>query len=147
MSDGERISIARAEVKKALAAEGWPAGDMEVVGSTYISGRIDSDVDVLCWSPAFDICAMSFSGWAYGGSAGLCPDNDNWMSWKKAVNGVTVNMLITDKSDYAHKWLNAAEVCRYLHLRGYPIKTCDVHGIHEIIMDGSMAEDEIKRRG
>jgi hypothetical protein len=152
MRNEERIETAKQAVFDALCSNlCMPIADrailtMQVVGSTYISDRTDSDVDLLCWHKSFDIASMTFSGWLYGGSAGLCPDNEKWMSWKREVNGVTVNMLLTNDPEYAAKWLTAAEVCRYLHLKDQGLKTCDVHGVHEIIMDDSTAEDEVKRR-
>lgn len=149
MNNERRIEIAKAAVVNALTDNyGWykEPYELEIVGSTYISDRVDSDVDVLAYHESFDIEAMTFSGWAYGGSNGLCPDNDKWMSWKKHVNGVTVNMLIVNDKAYRNAWLTAAEVCRYLHLKGHAVPACDVHGVHEIIMDDSAAEDEVKRR-
>lgn len=161
MTNEERINIAKLAVFEALSQEFSNShavltfNTAEVVGSTYISDRTDSDVDILCWDKSFDINNMTFSGWAYGGSGGLCPYDGKWMSWKREVNGVTVNMLLTRDADYYGKWLTAAEVCRFIHLKAGQLDheaLCDgltramVHGVHEIIMDDSTAEDEIKRR-
>lgn len=144
-----RIEIAKAAVVNALTDNyGWCKGpyELHIVGSTYIRDRTDGDVDILTYHESFDVDAMSFSGWLYGGSAGLCPDNNKWMSWKKIVNGVEVNMLIVGDKAYRNQWLTAAEVCRFLHLKGVALPSPVVHGVHEIIMDDSTAEDEVKRR-
>jgi len=88
---------------------------------------------------------MSFSGWLYGGSVGL--SGDHWMSWKKHVDGVEVNMLICKHDKYIEDWLTAAEVCRFLHLRGIKLTAGTRHGIHEIIMDDADADSQVPLRG
>ena len=124
MTNAERIEIAKAAVAEALLLNEAVTVDpssMEVVGSTYIKDRADSDVDILVLVKRGellpDLNTLAFSGWAYGGSVGL--GNDSWMSWKRVVNGVEVNMLLTNRADYFKLWLDAAEVCRFLHLQGY----------------------------
>lgn len=137
-----RQEIAVAAVKDAL--QGRDIKRVEVVGSAYISDREDSDVDVLVLIPGFAPPEESFPGWNYGGSDG--EGNDEWGSWKAYHNGVEVNMLITGKQEYFNQWLSAAEVCRFLHLKGYKLSTGAVHGVHEILMEDSTAVEEVKNR-
>lgn len=149
MNNEERIAVARAAVTEALARYNLHEIATHLVGSTYIKDRTDGDVDLLALldlgnHQVHGVDCMAFDGWAYGGSVGL--GNDHWMSWKKLVNGVEVNMLLTDRIEYLSSWLTAAEVCRFLHLQGHTIKPATVHGIHEIIMDDSTADAENARR-
>lgn len=149
MTNDERIATARKAVLAALRTRGYVSHDplLTVVGSTYIRDALSpSDVDILCCIPNSSIDELDFDGWEYGGSSAPCPNNDKWMSWKKVIHGVVINMLVTNSREYERAWATAAEVCRYLHLKGYDILRCDVHGIHEIIMDGSTAEDELPKR-
>jgi len=151
MTIEERIDIAKRAISEALGKD-IDNFRHEVVGSTYIKGSDKSDVDMLILYPtrrtkgysvnwgAGDLDKLWFDGWTYGGSVGM--GNDNWMSWKRTVDGVEVNMLLVDEQPYFDSWLAASEVCRFLHLQGYDIKTGTVHGIHEIIMDDSTAEVE-----
>lgn len=136
----KRLCIAKEAISNALGTS-IENFRYEVVGSTYIKDNHKSDIDVLVLVK--DICleCTGFEGWEYGGSVGM--GNDHWMSWKKyTVDGVEVNMLLTTDEQYFYSWLTAAEVCRFLHLQGYDIRTSTVHGIHEIIMDDSTAEVE-----
>lgn len=143
LSNEERIATAKAAISSAL---GKPieAVKYEVVGSTYIKDNDSSDVDILVLDESINLDEKEFEGWEYGGSAGV--GNDNWMSWKRRVNGVEVNMLITSDKAYFGAWLTAAEVCRFLHLQGYDLRSASVHGVHEIIMEDALAEEEHKVR-
>ena len=138
----ERIAIAKKAIMEALGVD--VLGRHEVVGSTYIKDNDKSDVDIIVLDESFDLECMGFPGWAYGGSSGM--GNDHWMSWKRQVDGVEVNMLLVADKAYFDSWLTATEVCRFLHLQGYNLKSASVHGVHEIIMDDSTAEDEQKVR-
>ena len=141
-----RIAIARAAVREALAHSGrrqsFSDEQLAIVGSTYISDKETSDVDVLLTVP-LDPQELSFSGWEYGGSTPLC--GDAWCSWRRTVDGVDVNLLICNDSAYIRRWLTSAEVCRYLHLQGIYMHTCNVHAVHAIIMDERAAVDELGR--
>ena len=139
----ERIAIAKKAIMEALGVD--VLGRHEVVGSTYIKDSDQSDVDILVLDEDLFLDELTFPGWAYGGSEGIDPDG-HWMSWKRRVGGVEVNMLLVTDKAYFDSWLTAAEVCRFLHLQGYNLKSASVHGVHEIIMDDSTAEDEQKVR-
>lgn len=140
----ERIAIARKAISDALGVN-IDTYRNDVVGSTYIRDNTESDVDILVHTPDIDLdCAVFGADWEYGGSVGM--GNDHWMSWKRNVDGVDVNMLLVNDRLYYDQWLTAAEVCRFLHLKGHSIPSCDVHGIHEIIMDDSDAETEVLYR-
>lgn len=146
-----RIEEAKQAVRLELIAQDIKFGelDLEIVGSTYIKDSNDRDVDVLVYVPGANLEALAFEGWNYGGSAGL--GNSHWMSWKKLIpfapnQNVEVNMLLTNKPEYYVNWLSAAEVCRFLHLRGVELPSGCVHGVHEIIMEGVDAETEAPRR-
>ena len=116
----------------------------EMVGSTYICGAEDRDVDVLMLAPDEDIEAILMPGWAYGGSAG--EGNDHFASFKQTVDGVEYNALFVKKPDYFVAWLTAAEVCRFLHRVEPGTDARDIRvGIHNIIMDDSDSEFELMR--
>lgn len=141
-----RQEIAEKAVREALATKvevAEPKGFMIApVGSSYISGRQDSDVDILVFHPELTYLEeLGFDGWAYGGSGG--EGNDQFASWKKEVDGVLVNMLLTASDTYFLCWTQAAEVCRLLHLSGVSIDKATVIRIHNILMDGSSAEEEL----
>lgn len=143
----ERITIAKQAVLDALSTvhthEDIDETGLGIVGSTYIADNTESDVDVLV---LFPMCTgeLGFSGWSYGGSAGI--SGDSWMSWKRTVDGVEVNMLICDTQEYIDKWRTAADVCRFLYKLGVKLKRGAVHGVHEIIMDAAVPDEEAKRR-
>lgn len=111
--------------------------NLHIVGSTYIVDKQTSDVDVLVGVPIDPDC-VGFHGWEYGGSVGV--GNSHWGSWKCTVDGVEVNMLLCASQEYIDKWLTAAYVCRMLHLSGAKLRTGQVHGIHEVIMEDADPE-------
>lgn len=139
MDNQKRIITAKTAISNALGVD-IETLRYEIVGSTYISDKVTSDVDILVFDPSRMLEEELFDGWAYGGSVGI--GNDNWMSWKRTVDGVEVNMLLVTNEAYFNSWLTAAEVCRFLHLQGYNLRSASVHGVHEIIMDDSTADYE-----
>lgn len=116
---------------------------LSIVGSTYYANKETSDVDVLVHYSA-NVLNLVFDDWEYGGSSPLA--GDSWCSWKTMVKGVEINMLLAEDIGYTHKWLTAAEVCKYLHLRKFQLTKGDVAAIHEIIMDDGNANTEFNRR-
>ena len=141
-----RVKDAKRIVADALTSAYLTAESMELVGSSYITDKLDSDLDILCYVPVGEnqlrVSCMTFPGWAYGGSVGENGE-DNWGSWKKYVPGVgEVNMLVTTDKTYYQAWLTSAEVCRLLHLRGILIPRDVRVSIHNIIMDNSTADYE-----
>lgn len=154
MTITERAEAAKAHIVAALEnyrleSRGFtvpPRESMELVGSTYISDAENRDIDILVCIPGVDLDPMYFDGWQYGGSVGMGNDH-SWMSWKTSFPDCgEVNMLITNKQEYKTLWLTAAEVCRFIFLKGITLPTAVVHGIHEIIMDDSTAETEALHR-
>lgn len=134
-----RYHTASAAVKAALDDAGIKARQTSFVGSSYITDRTDGDVDVLCLINR-DPNDIGFDGWLYGGS--VHEGGDQWGSWKRTVDGVEVNMLLTQDLTYFMAWCTAAEVCRYLHLSGVTVPRVQRIGIHNIVMDDSDAESE-----
>lgn len=154
MEQNTRVALAKAAITQALQQYNTedcgklviPAeASMELVGSTYIADEQTRDVDILVLIPDADLSCIFFSDWQYGGSVGMGNESD-WMSWKCVQNGLEINMLLTNKKTYFNAWLTAAEVCRFLFLKGIKLPSAAVHGIHEIIMDDSTADVEITRR-
>lgn len=158
--------------KEAVQSVGWEVVDAQIVGSTYIADNTKSDVDVLmlvkaptvfndpenpwrCVQHCPDLGCTTIPGWEYGGSHNE-GNPDVWESFKrKHEDGTEVNALICTSEEYFSNWLTAAEVCRYLHLaektyfEKYGVGSVWEKGlrigIHNILMDDSTAEDEIKR--
>ena len=121
---------------------------LEIVGSTFISDKTTSDVDVLVRCKNFDKDEITLRGWEYGGSVGL--GNDDWASWKRTfyVMGtkIEVNLLVTASVGLYHDWLTAADVCRFLHLAGVHLTRGQVHGVHSLIMNETdLDADTLKR--
>lgn len=144
---GVRIGEAKDKVRDALRREGLTAQRMELVGSSYITDKTDSDLDILCYVPIStyqpSVGCMQFTGWAYGGSVGEGGE-DTWGSWKHYFPGIgEVNILVTTDETYFNAWLTSAEVCRYLHLRGIVVPRAERVSIHNIIMDDSTADYEV----
>jgi hypothetical protein len=139
--------------KAAVEAEGFDVKrEPVVVGSSYISDSTTSDIDVLVWVDKREfqssIGGYSFSGtsWTYGGSfPGLDAGGNHWGSWKKWVDGEEVNLLVTDDEEWYWNFVAAAKVCRYLFLKGIVQEKNVRHGIHNILMEDSMPDDELKR--
>lgn len=159
----ERIDVAKKAVFRALAgsatsytkfsqvAEEFPIPlTWDVVGSTYIQDKEDSDVDVLVLVDENPSELSSFSGWQLGGSRNV-GSADYWESWKRIVKApdgsdVVVNMILVGERDYFYAWIHAAEACRFLHLSGVKLTKGQVHGVHAIIMDESTTEVELEQR-
>lgn len=139
-----RIHAAKRVVATLLIQHGLEVERMDVVGSSYITDRTDSDIDVLVLlktTPCSSLDQLAFNGWDYGGSVGV--EGDKWMSWKKhTLEAGDVNLLATYDEEYFNAWLTSAEVCRYLHLRGIVVPRAERVAIHNIIMDDSTAEYE-----
>lgn len=133
-----RYSIAAAAVKSALQ-EHVNIVSCEFVGSGYILDQTHGDVDVLVLVDRHPD-ELGFDGWLYGGSGS--DYHDQWGSWKRVVDGIEVNMLLTNSADYYSAWCTAAEVCRFLHLSGVVVDKSRRIAIHNIIMDDSTAIDE-----
>lgn len=143
-----RSVIAMTAAQAAMDAQGYHGKQFALVGSAFICDRQDSDVDVLVLSTTSPEEA-TFPGWEYGGSgqhAHIGDNEDKFGSWKRTVDGIEVNLLLVADEVYFRRWLDAAEVCRFLHLKGVLLQRGLVHGVHEIIMDDSTAELEIGRR-
>ena len=142
-----RIDEAKHHATEALRMECLKPKRMEIVGSAYITDSNSSDIDVLVEVEFGEFCpgveGLAFNGWAYGGSVGEGNDS-NWGSWKKTFPGVgDVNLLVTGSKEYFNAWLTAAEVCRFLALRGIVVPRAERVGIHNIIMDDSDASSEL----
>lgn len=133
-----RYAIAAAAVKDALK-DHVTIDRYEFVGSGYIIDSTEGDVDVLVLVNR-DPDELGFDGWMYGGSGS--DYHDQWGSWKRVVDGVEVNMLLTNSAEYYRAWCTAAEVCRFLHLSGVVIDKSRRIAIHNIVMDDSTAIDE-----
>jgi hypothetical protein len=145
-----RINEATAIVHEALRRKYMTPKRTALVGSSYITDKTDSDLDILVFVDEgrnqMGVGQMVFNGWAYGGSVGE-DGGDNWGSWKKHVPGVgEVNMLVTTDETYFNAWLTSAEVCRLLHLRGILVPRDVRVGIHSIIMNDSTADYENERK-
>ena len=141
-----RIQLAKAAVNDVIRMEGHKLISMDVVGSTYITDKPDSDIDVLCLVESLSsVSDMAFGGWAYGGSVGE-GNEDHWGSWKRAIPGAgEVNMLVVTSKEYFNAWLSSAEVCRLLHLRGIVVPRGVSVSIHNILMDDSTADYEVSK--
>ena len=143
------------QIRKYLKKEIVPENvDCALVGSTYITDRQDSDVDIIVrlGHPAYCFCdeiqtALRIQGWESGGSESQSAGGE-WDSYKKVVADVLVNVILVWDNEYYDKWLTAAEVCRFMHIMGVQPKYWSglVHGVHEIIMDDSTAVTELTRR-
>jgi hypothetical protein len=145
-----RVKEATETVQEALRREYITVKRTALVGSSYITDKTDSDLDILVLATGgprhISVGEMVFNGWAYGGSVGE-DGEDNWGSWKKHVPGVgEVNMLVTTDEEYFNAWLTSAEVCRLLHLRGITVPRDVRVSIHSIIMDDSTADYENERK-
>lgn len=133
-----RYATAAAAVKAALQ-DNVNIVSSEFVGSGYIIDCTNGDVDVLVLVDRHPD-DLRFEGWVYGGSGS--DYHDQWGSWKRIVDGVEVNMLLTNDADYYRAWCTAAEVCRFLHLSGVVVDKSRRIAIHNIIMDDSAAVSE-----
>lgn len=166
----KRILIAKKAVTEALMDNGikYQTRDKEIhhlsfewepliyglVGSTYISDKEDSDVDIIVYVDQ-NPSEVVMTDWSYGGSHGE-GNTDMWESWKRivfqsehkveGVGPVVVNAILTNNKEYFNSWMVGAEVCRFLHLRGIHVPTSAVHGVHGIIMDNTTAEEELDNR-
>ena len=120
------------------------AQHIDWVGSSYISGVTDTDVDMLVYSG--DIKPLCLVDWDNGGSEPP-GEPDVWTSYKKVVDGVEINIILTNSVGYFRDWQCSAEVCKFLELMGVHLTKGQVHGVHQIIMDGGTATEEYAVRG
>ena len=140
------VGIVRQTVKD-MGLNDDDEGYLDIVGSTYISDKELSDVDVLVYAKGFDVNEHGLSGWEFGGSVGL--GNDDWASWKRMhyLDGawVEVNLLLTGDKELYNQWVTAADVCRFLHLSGVQLTRGQVHGVHSLIMhESDMSEMQVE---
>ena len=107
--------------------EVWPTG------SRYICDPppTDTDNDTIVLvedGVAFDSILMT-NGWEFGGSFF---EGDQWYSYKKLVNGVIENLIITEKHDLFARWKLATEVSKKLNL----VDKRDRIIVFQLIVDG-----------
>lgn len=139
--------VAHGAAYGALARANASIEEVAIVGTAYIEDKDSTDVDILVHlrPGGFSAKGLYLEGWSYSGS-NSAHTNDRFASFKRVVMGVSVNLLVTDDARYFMDWVTAAEVCRFLHVMGVPIPAGVRHGIHEIIMDDSTAEQEAPSR-
>jgi hypothetical protein len=134
--------------------EGFTVIKSIIVGSSYIADSTEGDVDVLVLvkkEPGKYLGEWAFdpeSGWLYGGSDPGPEADSHWGSWKKFTCGREVNLLLTDSKEWYDSFMQAAEVCKFIHLVQQkfglvPEKTLR-YGIHNILMDETDASWEAK---
>lgn len=89
----------------------WPTG------SRYICNPPPTDTDndtvILVENLGTVFKPLSNDEWEFGGSFHVA---DTWMSWKKTINGVVENLIITDVPEFFSKWKLATEVAKNLNL-------------------------------
>ncbi len=89
----------------------WPSG------SRYICNPPPTDTDndtvILAENIAAACDALVKDGWEYGGSYVI---GDYWFSYKKTVDGVVENFIVTQDSSQFAKWKKATELCKTLNL-------------------------------
>ena len=115
---------------------------IELVGSIYIYGQ-GNDIDILVLLDRdIPMCpsvnSLMLPGWVYGGSTPK--SGERWCSWKQG----DINLLVTADQKYFNDWVTAAEVCKYLALRGVKLEKPDRIAVHAIIMDDKDCGDFIK---
>lgn len=124
--------------------------DLVSVGSTEINGKLGEDVDVLALIQMTEnmyVFDIDLPNWQIGGSMLLFSVNSDWASFKREVDGVIYNMIVTTNAVMYNQWKIAVEICKYInHL--LPADQFLDKGqrcaIHAMIMDGYKAEDAIK---
>lgn len=142
-----RHGTALAAVHNILSKAGHVIKDLDItyVGSAYISGCTETDVDILVLIPSISSDTYKHYGWDNGGSEPP-GEPDQWTSYKKFVDGVEVNMILTNDEEYYKLWVRSAEVARFMYLSGHTLTKGQVHGIHQIVMDGGSADVELQRK-
>ena len=152
------LETVAASVKEALSNIGVHIRDSALVGSLYIKGALqdNSDVDFLVlvpWPTDVDALFLNEEGWTYGGSTSGA--NSKWASWTKYLSvkevhdgyrGFKANLLVTNDAEYFEKWVTAAKACKFLHDSGVLLTRGQVHGVHEVIMDGAEPEAQVELR-
>lgn len=110
-----------------------PITGQAIVGSTYIEDKLTNDVDVLLLVPTFPIIPWgALTGWAFDGSG--CRGDPRFQSLKKELDGVMVNLLVTNNQLFFNNWVKAAQVCFLLHQADSFLEKQDRISIHDIIM-------------
>jgi len=110
-----------------------PITGQALVGSTYIEDKLTNDVDVLLLVPTFPLIPWdALTGWAFDGSGSK--GDPRFQSLKKEVDGVVVNLLVTNNQLFFNNWVKAAQVCFLLHQDDGVIEKRNRTSIHDIIM-------------
>lgn len=75
----------------------------------------DTDNDTVILAEDIGLAATSLfkDGWEYGGSYVV---GDYWFSYKKSINGIIENFIVTQDSVQFAKWKKATELCKTLNL-------------------------------
>lgn len=111
----------------------------QLVGSTYIMGQ-GKDIDMLFKVESLSEASefLRRKGWDAESEAYEL-SNQQFMSFRAG----NVNVLVTHDDEFFGGFLGAAEVCKYLRLRGYlDIGQRDVRvAIHAIVRDYKSAEE------
>lgn len=75
-------------------------------------------------------------GWVHGGYHQADGDH-TWTSFKKEIDGVPVNILLTKSVEYFENAKKAVATCLFLKAVGQPVPKHIRCGVHQVIMDDS----------
>lgn len=115
------------------ALPGHPITEYDMVGSTYIEDKLTNDVDVLLLVPTSPAISWnSLYNWRFGGSGDH--GDPRFQSLKRTIDGVEVNLLVTNDKLFFDNWTKAARVCFLLHQDDGVIEKRNRISIHDIIM-------------
>ncbi len=84
---------------------------------TAVTSESDDDYVLLVHPGVYDNLRVRLQdeGWGLGGSGSdINPDGFN--SWKKEINGVVVNLIITMDQDFFRGWMQATSLAKSLNL-------------------------------
>lgn len=110
-----------------------PITGQALVGSTYIEGKLTNDVDVLLLVPTASIIPWgALTGWSVDGSGSR--GDPRFQSLKKELDGIPVNLLVTNDQLFFNNWVKAAQVCSLLHQSDSFLEKQNRISIHDIIM-------------
>lgn len=119
--------------RQTLDGVGVKYSRISLVGSKFILGPDKGeDTDILIEVDDLDDAsdALCNAGFEKGGSESV---NEFWRSCLRKFD--MLNVLLTDDPAYFDKWVQAAEVCRYLQLEEKDARVA----VHMIVMDGYKA--------
>lgn len=120
----------------------FQAEDHGVIGSVEINGE-GEDVDIMILVNGNDAICIDdlyehdgIDGWKFGGYTQIGGDH-RWVSFKKEIDGLKINVLLTESKEYFKMAMLSVSICQLLRFfaEGAAVPKPIRVGVHRVLMD------------